>query len=414
MPRLIGPIALAIVSLLAFRADAHDHGVSPDLVKARNLIFGTENVDQRTGQVDRDKVIFSWITNASFAASVKGHVILLDTFVHRAEMVPGRTPFVVEDLLSLKPEVAFLGHGHGDHADNAAWLGGKLGIPIFASAETCADLKTLDLPALITSGALPAGTTLDCREVTTNGSHPGAEIVKINAMEPVASITAFRHFHSGTAYPETGFPITPVKNIADPRDADMYPPGVAHSFRTQGRTGGPISIYYQFVVHGDHRFTFAWHNTTGDLNHGCTIDHGVVSPTNPLGCWDDMFPAEHIPANVRNAIAGLSETDLEFGSFVSLGFAVTGMRDPIQNSATLKPKVYVPIHQTNAALPTSSLYFKVAYLAQLEQMQPPLTSEQRPEYRWLVDPDDYLKPMVYDPKDDRWAKGKKHHGDDDD
>ena len=407
MPRLIGPIALAIVSLLAFRANA-DRGVSPDLVKARNLVFGTENVDQKTGQVDRDKVIFSWITNASLAASVKGHVILLDTYVHRAEVVPGRTPFVVEDLVSLKPEMAFLGHGHFDHADNAAWLGGKLGIPIFASAETCADLKTLDLPALITSGALPAGTTLDCRDVTTFGSHPGAEILKISAMEPLASITAFRHFHSGTSYPETRFPITPVKNVADPRDPDMYPPGVAHSFPSRGRIGGPISIYYQFVVHGDNRFTFVWHNTTGDLNNGCTIDHG------PPACWDDMFPAEHISANVRAAISSLSETDLEFGSFVSLGFATSGMRDPIQNSATLKPKIYVPIHQTNAALPTSSLYFKVAYQAQLEQMQPPLTPEQRPEYRWLVDPDDYLKPMVYDPKDDRWAKGKKHHGGDDD
>ena len=89
---------------------------------------------------------------------------------------------------------------------------------------------------------------------------------------------------------------------------------------------------------------------------------------------------------------------------VSLGFAVTGMRDPIQNSATLKPKVYVPIHQTNAAQPTSSLYFKVAYMKQLEQMRPPLTPEQRPEARWMVDPDDYLKPMVYDPKDIRWKK----------
>ena len=70
----------------------------------------------------------------------------------------------------------------------------------------------------------------------------------------------------------------------------------------------------------------------------------------------------------------------------------------------LKPKVYVPIHQTNAAQPTSSLYFKVAYMKQLEQMRPPLTPEQRPEARWMVDPDDYLKPMVYDPKDIRWKK----------
>ena len=66
--------------------------------------------------------------------------------------------------------------------------------------------------------------------------------------------------------------------------------------------------------------------------------------------------------------------------------------------------MYVPIHQTNAALPTSSLYFKVAYLKQLDQMRPALTPSQRPEPRWMVDPNDYLKPMVYEPKNARWAK----------
>ncbi len=58
------------------------------------MIFGSENVDQRPAQVDREKVIFSWLTNATLAASIKGHVVLLDTFVHRAEIVPGRTLFV--------------------------------------------------------------------------------------------------------------------------------------------------------------------------------------------------------------------------------------------------------------------------------------------------------------------------------
>jgi hypothetical protein len=409
MSRLFSTCALAAL-LVASGASAHHQPIPEDLIRARTLFFGAENVDQRTGKVDKDTVIFSWITNASLAVSVKGHVLLLDTFVHRAEVVPGRTPFVVEDLLSLSPEAAFIGHGHFDHADNAAWLGGKLGIPIFASAETCTDLKTLDLPRLISTGALPAGTTLDCHDVTSTGSHPGAELVKIRDFEPLISITAFRHFHSGTSYPETGFPITPVKNIADARDPDMYPPGVAHSFPTLGRIGGPLSIYYHFVVHSANHFTFVWHNTTGDLNHGCTIDHG------PPACWDDLFPAEHIPQNVKNRIASLSETDLEFGSFVSLGFATSGMRDPIQNSAVLEPKIYVPIHQTNAALPTSSLYFKVAYMAQLDQMIPPLTPAQRPEPRWMVDPDDYLKPQVYDPKDARWAKRQRcdrHDRDDD-
>ena len=50
---------------------------------------------------------------------------------------------------------------------------------------------------------------------------------------------------------------------------------------------------------------------------------------------------------------------------MSLGYLATGMRDPIENTALLKPKVWVPIRQTNAALPTSSLRFKIAYLPDL-------------------------------------------------
>lgn len=387
---LIGGLLLAALS-------AQAQVPNPELVRARSMVFGAERVDQGTGAIDDRKVIFSWLTNATLAVSIKGHVILLDTYVHRAESVPGRTPFVVEDLIRIAPEAVFLGHGHGDHADNAAWLGAITGIPVYASAETCADLRNLDMPALLAAGAVRRNARLDCRDVTSFGSHPGAEVVKITGLEPRVSITAFRHFHSGTSYAETRFPITPVNNEADPRDAAMYPPGAVHAYPTKGVIGGPVSLYYQFVVHGDKEFTFVWHNTTGDLHNGCTIDHGVPN------CWDDMFPNEHISANVRAAISSLPETDVEFGSFVSLGYRATGMRDPIENTALLKPKVWVPIHQTNAALPTSSLWFKIAYLQQLAQI-PGLTADQKPEYRWMVDPDDYLKPMVYDPADVRWTK----------
>ncbi|GAC1341318.1 MAG: hypothetical protein NVSMB23_12650 [Myxococcales bacterium] len=365
------------------------------------MFFGSENVNARTGAVDPENVIFSWLTNSTLAVSIKGRIVLLDTYVHRAERVPGRTPFVVEDLLTLKPEALFLGHGHFDHADNAAFLSGKLSIPIYASAETCIDMQT-DARKLFNAGTIDVS-QVDCRDVTSSGSEPGAEVVTISGLEPVVSITAFRHLHSGTSYPEKGFPITPVKNVADPRDPDMYPPGVPHSFPAARGAGGPVAIYYQFVVRGDNQFTFVWHNTTGDLQNGCTIDRGVPN------CW-----GARVGRQVADRIRSLPPTDVEFGSFVSLGFAVNGMRDPIQNSAVLRPKVYVPIHQTNAALPTSSLYFKVAYLKQLDQMQPPLKRSERPEPRWMVDPDDYLKPMVYEPKDARWAKPGTDQGRDDD
>lgn len=371
-------------------------GVDPAVVKARSFFFGAENVNAK-GEVDNSKVIFSWLTNATLAASVKGHIVMLDTFIHRAETVPGRTPFVVEDLISLKPEAIFLGHGHGDHADNAAWLSAKLSIPIFASAETCIDLQA-DAQKFFAQGAINTN-KVECHDVTSFGSEPGAEVVNIPALEPVASITAFRHLHSGTSSPETSFPITPVQNIADARDAQLYPPGIPHSFTTGGRVGGPVSIWYSFVVHGQNNFTFSWHNTTGDLVNGCTLDRGFTVATGINNCW-----GPRVAAQVKSRIEALPTTDLEFGSFVSLGFAVNGMRDPIQNSAALQPKIWIPIHQTNAALPTSAPEFEIAYQRQLDQMVPALTPAQRPEARWMIDPIDYVKPLVFDPGDARWKK----------
>jgi hypothetical protein len=371
-------------------------GVDPAVVKARQFFFGAENVNAK-GEVDKSKVIFSWLTNATLAASVKGHVIMLDTFIHRAETVPGRTPFVVEDLLSLKPEALFLGHGHGDHADNAAWLSAKLSIPVFASAETCIDLQA-DAQKFFAQGAINTN-KVECHDATSFGSEPGAETVTLDVLKDVASVTAFRHLHSGTSSPETSFAITPVQNIADARDAQLYPPGVPHSFLTGGRTGGPVSIWYSFVVKGQNNFTFSWHNTTGDLVNGCTIDKGFTPATGINNCW-----GPRVAAQVKARIAALPKTDLEFGSFVSLGFAVNGMRDPIENSAVLQPQVWIPIHQTNAALPTSAPEFQIAYQKQLDQMVPALTAAQRPEARWMIDPIDYLKPLVFDPGDDRWKK----------
>jgi hypothetical protein len=140
-------------------------------------------------------------------------------------------------------------------------------------------------------------------------------------------------------------------------------------------------------MRGDNRFTFAWHNTTGAIKEGCGLDK----------CWG---PA--VGQQVTNVIKSLSPTDVELGSMVSLGYPINGMRDVVLYQQALLPKVYIPIHQTNAALPTSSLEFKVSYLKQLDAQGVP--QSQRPEPRWVVDPNDYLKPQVYDPQDGRWAK----------
>jgi L-ascorbate metabolism protein UlaG (beta-lactamase superfamily) len=398
-PFALRATVLAVACVLSQAAYAkHPPPATADTIRVRQQFFGAENVDPRTGEVDKQKVIFSWTTNASYAVSVRGRIVLLDTYVHRAETVPGRTPFVVEDLVTLRPEAIFLGHGHGDHADNAAFVAGRLGIPIYASEETCGVMQ-VDASNLNAAGIIDVP-TVDCHNVTSAGSTPGAEIVNIPQLEPDACITAFRHLHSTTTPPDTTMAIAPVINDADPRDATvyngnppMYPPGTPHSFPTSGGPGGPISIFYQFVVRGGNRFSFAWHNTTGALKEGCGLDK----------CWG---PA--VGQHLVDIMHSLPQTDVELGSSVSLGFPVNGMRDVVLYNEALLPKVFIPIHQTNAALPTSSLRFKIAYLQQLTQMVPPFPAELRPEARWMVDPNDFLKPLVYDPKSDRWDKPRQH------
>ena len=103
--------------------DDRDGKANPALVAARQKFFGIENVDER-GRVDKGKVIFSWATNTTYAVSMQGRIILLDSYINRPELPTTpldtrRTPILPQDFVALRPEAIFLGHGHGDHADNA-------------------------------------------------------------------------------------------------------------------------------------------------------------------------------------------------------------------------------------------------------------------------------------------------------
>jgi hypothetical protein len=66
---------------------------------------------------------------------------------------------------------------------------------------------------------------------------------------------------------------------------------------------------------------------------------------------------------------------------------------------------------TDVQLVSSSLQSKKAFL--LTQVAAAGSSEipggvvYQPELRWLVDPNDFAKPLVYDPDDSRWANGQK-------
>ena len=391
------------------------HGVSEDTIAARARFFGAENVDTRNGEVRADRVIFSWVTNASLAVSIRGRIVLLDTYINRPELPPAagaadlrRSPISIQELVALAPEAIFLGHGHGDHADNAAYIAKQLNIPIYSSPETCdamqADVQRMFTdPNLVNGGVriIPNNLPVNCISPITRGSVPGAEVVNIHQLDPAACIVAFKHIHSGSVPTDPNFPLVAVNPDSDPREPSLFPTLVSltpptngtpvpgqMNLRTTGGVGGPISIFYQFILGDGNNFTFVWHNTTGPLKEGAGSDPGLPSPA--------------IGAKLFAIMDSLPQTDVELGSIVTLGVNTNGVRDPILYHQHIRPLVYIPIHETDATPVSSSLRYKKAYLQALVAAN----ASVRPESRWMVDPDDFVRPMVYDPKDDRWQKEK--------
>ncbi len=402
-------LSIAITAAGA-NAQVSDDPLNSSSIQARAKIFGSENVDSVTGETPGDKVIFSWLSNSTFAASIEGRVVLLDTFVTRLEVEPGRTPVVVGDMVDLRPEAILLGHGHGDHANNAAYIAGKTGAVIYASEETCGvmrrDFERISNDPLIQShpvARFDASAALECVDVTTADSVPGTEVVTLPVLEPQACVIAFRHLHSIAVPPDDSFPPTPVRIIVDPRDEELFPRGTPLTpeedplpgqmdLTTFGNPGGGVSIFYSFVLRGGENFTFVWHNTAGALKEG--KGRG----------WDGT------PEDGRRIIAvleSLPPTDVQMGTASSGNFNNNGLRDLIMYQEALQPRIYIPNHITSgtATREASSLSVYAGYIEQLQLMGRP--REEWPEIRWLIDPTDYLKPIAFDTTSAAWANPRK-------
>ena len=440
-------VLCAIALGFSFAAEAK-RPADPAVVAARSKFFGPENVDQRTGQVNPQRVVVSWISNASFAVAAAGHVMLLDTYVTRLEVTPGRTPFVIQDLVDLRPEALFLGHGHFDHADNAAYLAAQTGATIYASPETC-DNMAIDATNNFNNHYTTVA-TVTCVGLTSRGSLPGAEMVKVNQFAPDIDIQVFKHLHStntgandpdavpiaasskGVCVPTATQGNTFPCNLQDPRDPELYPagtllePGTMNIATVRQGAGGPIAMFYVFTVKQNH-FRFVWHNSTGDIVDSCALPNNQPG-TSPAVPWEPgqdnrgCFPGttvngKTVGANLADIFDSLRPVDVQIGSVVSLGYNQNGERDTISYISHLRPKVFIPNHVTAVAQEGSSLEWKAGYYAALRAPSGFATSSptgatysqipqaEWPETPWLVDPNDYLRPLVFTPSDARWSKG---------
>jgi hypothetical protein len=378
----------------------------PETIAARQLIFGGENVDPTTGLLPRDRFIVSWITNSSFALAVAGRVVFLDTFITRLELTPGRTPFVIKDLIDVAPSAILIGHGHFDHAENAVYLAVMTGATLYCSEESSVAMRnnfvTLSNDPRIQGRpetAFPDGAVLNLVPVTTTGSAPGTQILRLNFLEPFAQVVAFRHLHSiAVPYDET-YPrntLIPANGVlpVDPRDAALFPAGIPlrstsnnpipgqMNLRPPGNPGGAVAMFFNFTLRTGSNLSLAYNDTIGALREG----RGSA--------WTNGTPADG--QRLTEIMKQMAPVDFYSAAVGTANFVNNGLRDLIDYQQALQPRMFVPNHQTTGGQDvgeTKSVMHYAIYLQQLRNMGVP---EREWPARWTLDPCDYLKPIVFD------------------
>jgi hypothetical protein len=193
---------------------------------------------------------------------------------------------VIKDLVDLKPEALFFGHGHGDHADNGAFIAAKTGATMYMTPEACGTAQTAltrmkNDPFMQADPffAIPQSATINCIGITTAGSTPGTEVVRINQLEPLVCINSFRSLHSQSVPVDPDWGPNTLTANPDPRDATLFPAGVPltptnprqpgqQDLRQGAGPGGADELVYQFVVRSGYNFSLFWNNSIGALKEG--------------------------------------------------------------------------------------------------------------------------------------------------
>lgn len=347
----IGWVALATTLVLAAPAPAAEP-VGAESIAARQRHFGAQNVDPRTGALPPDRVILSWVGVTNFAAAIGGHVVLLDAWVQRGAH-SGRVPTSVSELTALRPEAIFIGHGHFDHAADAASIVVNSGAQLVGTNEHCAQVRRQAGP----------GAMVRCVEAT-----PGAPIGgvrRVNVLDGV-EITALRHLHSAVETPDGDdhgglhVPVVPAPDALTFVRNPVTPQDFAHLIGHLGDEEAG-NVLYQFKVRD---FVLTWHDTAGPLK-------------------------ERSPASLE-ALRGLARPDVQVGSIQGFGQLSNGMRDARMYIQALDPKLFVPAHHDDWApgVTTPGRRYEPFLNDELRR----IPEGERPAVRFITDPGDYVRP----------------------
>ena len=389
---LVGVLAL-IVGPLSQPAAANSNGavataaqadvLPPATIAARQKFFGTQNVDPTTGAVRSDRVIMSWAGVGTFAASLMGHVVLLDDWVPRAATgpAPGKTPSTWSHNLdyvgatpaefqALAPEAYFIGHFHNDHGGDAPSIVlADPEVPVYGAQNHCDDLKGF-IEKNYPSVQFNCFSLFPYAQIMPDGHPDPASLGKVNNLPkntiPGVDISVLTHDHS-MAPPDRATDPPFDTEQGTPRACDAYTdfPPAGEPATAPGWSAPPSGIVSQVWQFRVGNFSLAWADTSG---------------------YDYMAGGNR----VATAWASLPPTDVFYGSI-----AVSGRSVLAEQLNMVRPKIFVPIHHDPCAY---DVYGEVVNA--LDQ----LPAASRPQLDFISDPGDFLRPEIWDPTAKIWSQ----------
>ena len=341
--RLTLCVAICFTVAPTFAPAIADAALGKSTVRAREAFFGAKNVD-RKGNVRRDRVIVSWFGVASLAASFDGQVVLLDSFINNYGpggcWAPPAPPYVPTDYRQLAALKPRAIFIGHQHFDHQCNTGELI-------AKTGA--KLVGLPQACSKAQQEAAARADppirvrCPRTLSAFSAFGASR-EIRPLGRKVRVTVIRNLHSGLA---SG----PILN-----------------------SGGAESVMFRFAVG---RFSLLWNNSVGPLRE----------------------KAPNVLAVLRRL-----PTDVNFGSIKGFGQFEQGLRDPVDYAQAIRAKFLYPIHHDFYAL--EAIPQNGSSRALRPQLRAAMGARKglRTSLRWLQDPGDYLRPIVFRPSSPRYAR----------
>lgn len=334
--------------------------VGPEVLAARSALLGIDALDPT-------RVELWWYGVSSFVANLGGHLVLLDAW-EPIGIQDGYGPLTRDQLVELKPEAIFIGHGHFDHAGDAGYVAGRTGAVVIGSQEICDEAR---------ADAAVDGLerNFDCL-ITGTADTPAPGTLQLTQFwSDLPEVAVLQHIHSApTLEPQNpGLPFVHIPNLLPYLLNPNTSPEELQRFllSLDDEQGG--TWLYHFRV-GD--FSLLWNDSTGP-----------IGPGNPGG------------AEVQAALQSLPGcVDVQATSIVGFNQPLSGLRDPRYYVEFAKPKVVLPTHHDAWAPVVGG--GAAAYRAEWEREL--ATLDPVPESDYLSDPDDYLVVRRYNIADPRW------------